>query len=37
MKQNKGHVKAINELISDPSVPVKSIIAFSNNCKLKLE
>jgi predicted RNA-binding Zn-ribbon protein involved in translation (DUF1610 family) len=30
-------VKAIIELISDPNIPVKSIIAFSNSCKLKLE
>lgn len=37
IKQNKGHVKAIIGLISDPNIPVKSIIAFSNSCKLKLE
>jgi hypothetical protein len=37
IKQNKGHVNAIRDLIEEPSIPINSIIAFSNSCKLKLE
>ncbi|WNB91721.1 NERD domain-containing protein [Bacillus sp. NEB1478] len=37
IKQNKGHVTSIKDLIYDDTIPIRSIIAFSNSCKLKLE
>jgi hypothetical protein len=37
IKQNNGHINAIKDLIKDNTIPIQSIIAFSNSCKLKLE
>lgn len=34
--QNYGHVKAIEALIQDPSVPVYPIVAFAGDAKLKV-
>ena len=36
--QNEGHIKAITKLLKDPGlIPIHSIVAFSNQAKLKVD